>query len=334
MSIVKSLLTALLSCFLATSALSQEFISDQLRQPALDAVKGKTVVFVPMAMSFDLPAGWAAVMQQEAKALGYKLDIRDSNWSTDTGNRAISQAIIEKPDVLVVQNPDVSSYARLLRRAEQAGIKVIQVNMSSTYQTSAFVGADFYGIGLNAAKRLAEVCGKSKGKSGKVAVIEGPVTAAASVFQHNGFFDGMKDPSEITVVSTQSADWDPSKARSITQTVIQQHPDLCGVVGYWDVMDAGTGAAIQESGRDIYLVTSGGGNETACQGLENGTFDEVISYDVPGQGRDINTAIKVLLQAQASESALKFSLYSPNTSITKETLNASSCWNLANLKAQ
>lgn len=311
---------------------AEEGLVDDIRQPTLDALKDKTVVFVPMSMSFDLPEGWAAVMKKEAERLGYKLDIRDANWSTDTGTRAITQVITEKPDILIVQNFDVASYARSLKRAVDAGIKVVQVNMKSSYQTDAFVGADWYGIGEYAAKRMVEKCGKSTGKSGKIALIQGPATAAASVYQLNAISTTLKDSDEIQVVSSQTGDWDQSKARGIAQTVIQQNPDLCGIIGFWDVMDAGTGAAIAESGKDVYLITSGGGNKTACQGVENGTFDEVISYDVPGQGRDLNNTIKILLQSPAAAGEVKFALYTPNKIISKETMTQDSCWDLDALK--
>lgn len=314
------------------AAHAQDGMVDELRQPTLDSLAGKKVIFVPMSMSFDLPEGWAAIMQKEAKRLGYTLDIRDANWSTDTGTRALTQAITEKPDVIVVQNFDVASYARTLKKAEDAGIKVIQVNMKSSYQTDAFVGADWYGIGQYAANRMIEKCGKASGKSGKIAIIQGPATAAASVYQLNAISETLKGHDDIKIVSSQTGDWDQSKARGIAQTVIQQNPDLCGIIGFWDVMDAGTGAAIQESGKDIYLITSGGGNKTACQGVENGTFKEVISYDVEGQGRDLNNAIKVLLQSKEAAGAVKFALYTPNKLISKETMSTNSCWDLDQLK--
>ncbi|MGD9912631.1 MAG: sugar ABC transporter substrate-binding protein [Rhizobiaceae bacterium] len=313
-------------------AYAEEGLVDEIRQPTLDALKGKKVVFVPMSMSFDLPEGWAAVMKKEADRLGYTLDIRDANWSTDTGTRAITQVITEKPDILVVQNFDVASYGRLLKRAVDEGIKVVQVNMKSSYQTDAFVGADWYGIGQYAAQRMVEKCGKSTGKSGKIALIQGPATAAASVYQLNAISETLKDSTEVEIVSSQTGDWDQSKARGIAQTVIQQNPDLCGIIGFWDVMDAGTGAAIAESGKDVYLITSGGGNKTACQGVDNGTFDEVISYDVPGQGRDLNNTIKVLLQSPLAAGEQKFALYTPNKIISKETMATDSCWDLDLLK--
>lgn len=333
MTIRKLLLAAAAVGMLALGqAHAEEGLVDEIRQPTLDALKGKKVVFVPMSMSFDLPEGWAAVMKKEADRLGYTLDIRDANWSTDTGTRAITQVITEKPDILIVQNFDVASYGRLLKRAVDEGIKVVQVNMKSSYQTDAFVGADWYGIGQYAAQRMVEKCGKSTGKSGKIALIQGPATAAASVYQLNAISEALQGSSEVEIVSSQTGDWDQSKARGIAQTVIQQNPDLCGIIGFWDVMDAGTGAAIAESGKDVYLITSGGGNKTACQGVENGTFDEVISYDVPGQGRDLNNTIKILLQSPAAAGELKFALYTPNKVISKDTLTLDSCWDLDLLK--
>lgn len=332
MKILYALLAMTTASILGLSALAQEGMIDELRAPILDQLKGKKVVFVPMSMSFDLPEGWAAIMQGEAEERGYELDIRDANWSTDTGTRAITQAILEEPDIIVVQNFDVTSYARTLKRAEDKGIHVVQVNMRSVYATDAFVGADWHGIGEYAAKRMVEVCGKSAGKSGKIAIVQGPATAAASVYQLNAISQTVGETDEIEIVSSQTADWDQSKARAITQTVIQQNPDLCGVIGFWDVMDAGTGAAITESGKDIYLITSGGGNQTACQGVENDTFDEVISYDVPGQGRDLNNVISILLQSDAKAGDLQFALYTPNKIIRKDTLTATSCWTLDELR--
>jgi ribose transport system substrate-binding protein len=333
MKITKTILAATAAALIAaTAASAEEGLVDEIRQPTLDALTGKTVAFVPMSMSFDLPEGWAAVMKKEADRLGYKLDIRDANWSTDTGTRAITQLVTEKPDILIVQNFDVTSYARSLKRAQDAGIKVIQVNMKSSYQTDAFVGADWYGIGQYAANRMIEKCGKGAGKSGKIAIIQGPATAAASVYQLNAISETLKGRDDIAIVSSQTGDRDQSKARGIAQTVIQQNPDLCGIIGFWDVMDAGTGAAIAESGKDVYLITSGGGNKTACQGIENGTFDEVVSYDVPGQGRDLNNTIKILLQSKEAAGESKFALYTPNKIITKETLGTDSCWDLDVLK--
>jgi ribose transport system substrate-binding protein len=64
-----------------------------------------------------------------------KFEIRDPHFSADAGAQAITSLISEKPDVLVVHNPDVQSYAKLLKRAEEAGIHVVQINMRSNYNS-------------------------------------------------------------------------------------------------------------------------------------------------------------------------------------------------------
>jgi ribose transport system substrate-binding protein len=66
--------------------------------------------------------------------------------------------------------------------------------------------------------------------------------------------------------------------------------------------------------------------------VQNGTYSEVVSYDVPGQGRDLNDAIKILIQSKEPAGKLKFALYTPPKIITKATLKPDSCWDLDELK--
>ncbi len=47
------------------------------RDPYYEKLKGKKVIFVPLAMGFDLTEGWAAIMRRQAKDLGYSFEIRD-----------------------------------------------------------------------------------------------------------------------------------------------------------------------------------------------------------------------------------------------------------------
>jgi ribose transport system substrate-binding protein len=307
-------------------------IDDPTREPFYSKLEGKKVAFVPVAMGFDLTEGWAAGMRDQLEPLGITFEIRDPSWNTDAGAQAITSLITEKPDVMVIHNPDVQSYARLLKKAEDAGIYVVQVNMNSSYSTDAFIGADYVGLGERMANRLIEECSPEKGGSGEIAIVQGVLTAAASAYQMQGLNNVLSKHPDMKVVSNQAADWDATKARNITATAIQQHPDLCGVVGFWDVMDLGTGAAIKESGKEIFLITSGGGNKAACDGLANGTYSEVVSYDVPGQARDIATMIENLLQHGQEPGSVKSTLFSPLTFLTKDNMTPESCWTLAGQK--
>jgi ribose transport system substrate-binding protein len=297
-------------------------------------IKGKKVAFVPISMGHDLPQGWAAGMESAAKRLGFVLDIRDPNWSVDAGAQIITSLIPEKPDIMVVQNTDEVAYAKLIKKAMEAGIKVIQMNTHSKTVSDAFVGADWYGIGLMQAEAMAKACGEDSGKSGKIAVIQGLPTAPSSIAVLAGIKDVLAKHPKMEIVALQAADWDATKAHAVASTVITQHSDLCGVIGMWDGMDIGIAAAIREEGKtnSLVLVTSGGGEKTACDNLQNGSFSAYVSYDVPQQARDLNDAIEVLLQQSAPAGSQPFALYTPNKLLTKDTLKSDSCWIMDELK--
>jgi ribose transport system substrate-binding protein len=328
MRLIKSLLLSAAVASGAGPALAQEGIDDPTRAPYYDSFKGKRVAYVPVAMGFDLTEGWADGLKTALEPLGVTFDVRDPNWNTDAGAQVITALISEKPDVIVVHNPDVQSYARLLKRAEEAGIYVVQVNMRSSYSTDVFVGADYVGMGEQIGQRLVDKCSPANGGSGKVAITQGVLTAAASVYQMQGINNVLSQHADMQIVSNQAADWDSTKAKNIAATVIQQHPDLCAITGFWDVMDIGTAAAIKESGKDVYLLTQGGGNRMACDNLANGNFSEVVVYFVPGQARDMATMIKHLLQHGQAPGTTRTTLFTPLDFLTRDNMTAASCWDM------
>ena len=307
-----------------------EGIDDPRRTDYFKEFAGKTIAFLPVTMGIDLTDGWAAVMKQQADRLGMKLEIRDPHFSADAGAQAITSLIAEKPDVLVVHNPDVQSYAKLLKRAEEAGIHVIQINMRSNYNSDAYVGADWIGIGEAEAQGVIDKCGANT--SGKVAVLQGQPTSGSDSGMMKGVENLFSKHPEIKQVANVAGEWDATKAHAVISTVIQQNPDLCGVVGFWDVMDLGAAAAIKESGKPIVLVTSGGGEQMACDNVEKGVFDKEIAYQVMDQGRDLNDMIATVLESGLPAGKLKAVIYSPQLVISKATLHPGLCWSARALK--
>lgn len=324
--------SALVGTVAVAGAATQGLDNADRRDPYYKPLEGKRVVFVPLAMGFDLTEGWAAIMRRQAEDLGYKFEIRDPNWSTDAGTRAITALISEKPDLMIIHNPDVQSYARLLKRAEAAGIKVLQVNLESSFTTDSYVGADWVKVGYIEANVLAEKCGPDT--SGKIAIMQGVPTAASNLYELFAYHDVFDKLDHIQIVSEQAANYDPAKARAIMETVLEQHPDICGVVGNWDNQDVGAGAAIQEAGKSdqVYVVTSGGGTTNGCENIEKGLLDMIVSYDVPLQGDILNQQIVELLLSDADAGEIKNTYYTPLTLLTKDNLTPRNCWSLDDLK--
>ncbi|MCC0001011.1 MAG: sugar ABC transporter substrate-binding protein [Methylobacteriaceae bacterium] len=317
----------------AGPALAQKGLDEPFQAQFKAALAGKTVAYIPVSMNFDLTEGWFAGVKKELEPYGMKVIVRDPNWSTNAGAQALTTLISEKPAAIIVHNPDVQTYARLMQRAEAAGIHIIQINMGSVYRSSAFVGANWIEIGERDTEAVVKAC---EGKSNKIAIMQGALSAAASAYTLKGVENVLAKHPQIKVVSSQAADWDAAKAKGIAQTVLKQHPDLCGIVGFWDGMDIGTAAAIKEAGLTgkVFLATSGGGERKgACELVKNGSFDLNLSYDVPTQAADMAGMIKWLLSAGVKPGSVKGSIYTTLVPITKANASVeSTCWNLSDLK--
>jgi ribose transport system substrate-binding protein len=324
----------LISLAAAQAALAQgKGLDEPFRLGYQKALAGKVVGYIPVAMGFDLTQGWLDGLKKELEPSGMKVELRDPNWSTNAGAQAFTALIAEKPAVIVVHNPDVQTYAKLIKKAEDEGIYVVQINMRSAQASTAFVGADWVEIGERDTQAVADAC---KGKSNKIAIVQGAPTAAASAYTLKGVENTLAKNKQLQVVSNQAADWDAAKAKALTQTVLKQHPDLCGIVGFWDGMDIGTAAAIKEAGLTgkVFLATSGGGEQKgACDLVKSGAIDYDLSYDVPTQAADMAAMIKWLVQGGVKAGAAKQNIYTTLIPITKDNASKdTTCWKLATTK--
>ncbi len=326
-----ALMAAGLSLAAANTAFAQgKGLDEPFRDGYKKALAGKTVGYIPVAMGFDLAQGWFDGLKKELEPSGMKVVVRDPNWNTNAGAQAFTALIAEKPAVIVIHNPDVQTYARLIKKAEDEGIYVVQINMRSAQPSTAFVGADWVDIGERDTQAVVDAC---KGKSNKIAIVQGAPTAAASAYTLKGVENVLAKNPQIKVVSNQAADWDAAKAKALTQTVLKQHPDLCGIVGFWDGMDIGTAAAIKEANLTgkVFLATSGGGEQKgACDQVKSGAFDLDISYDVPTQASNMAAMIKWLVQGGMKPGAAKQNIYTTLIPLTKANAsNEGACWKLA-----
>jgi ribose transport system substrate-binding protein len=333
LNMTKCLAGAAALCAFAVLPAAAQGLDEPFQASFKQALAGKTVAYIPVAMNFDLTEGWFAGVKKELEPYGMKVIVRDANWSTNAGAQALTTLISEKPAAIIVHNPDVQTYAKLMQRAENEGIYIIQINMGSVYRSSAFVGANWIEIGERDAEAVVKSC---QGKSNKIAIVQGALSAAASAYTLKGVENVLAKHPDVKVVSSQAADWDASKAKAIVQTVLKQHPDLCGIVGFWDGMDIGTAAAVKEAGLTgkVFVATSGGGERKgACELVKSGAFDLNVSYDVPTQAADMAAMIKWLLSSGAKPGSVKGSAYTTLIPITKENADsATACWNLADLK--
>ena len=300
------------------------------------ALTGKRIVLVPMAMGFDLAQGWTAILKKEVEAFGGIFETRDPNWNVEAGAQAITEAISSgnKPDVLIAMSFDLNSYSKLLKRAQKEGIYVILIDNPANFAADAYVGGDWNRLGQLEAEAVIKGCGPDSSK--KIGLVQGDETNATSLFQYAGIMEVMKKHPDFEVVAKPDSNWDATTSRNVTTTMLQQHPDLCGIIDFWDGDATGAAAAIRDAKKQdqIYLVTTGGGEETTdCKLLGDGTFDAVVSTELVNESEAMVAMIKYLLQSGQPAGTASTYIYTLLSTITKDNMTPSSCWSLKALQA-
>lgn len=324
--------TALMAVAFGSVAVAQE---DPGPAAYAAALKDKRVVMVPMAMGFDLAQGWAAYLKKEVEAFGGVFETRDPNWSIEAGAQAITEAISSdpKPNVLVVHSPDLNSYAKLFKKAQKEGIYVVAIDNPVNYPVDAFIGSDWDRLGQLEAEAVIKGCGENSSK--QIGLVQGDQVNASSLYQYAGIMKVMEKHPDFKIVAKPDSNWDATTARNVTTTMLQQFPDVCGIIDFWDGDATGTAAAIREAGKQdkIFLVTTGGGEKVDCDALENGTFGAVVMTELHGQSRDINAILKYLLQSGQAPGTASTYIYTLEKATTKADLTPATCWNLKALQA-
>lgn len=332
LEIGKKLAMGLLACTLLAPALQVH--AQDATDPAYAALKGKKIVYIPIAMNYSLTQAWYAGMKREADRFGYDITIKDPNWDAASSVQAFQAALREKPDLIVTLPTDTTSISRLVTKAKEDKIPVIEVQQITSAAPSIYVGPDFRAFGKANAEAVVKACGKDSGKSGKVAIVLGVVTAPASISWEQGIKSVFADRKDITVVTTQAADWDASKSNAIATTALQQNPDLCAIMDMWDGQAAGSASAVRTAGKtgSVFVATTGGGEKPACDAIASGGFSHYVSFNAETQAIYLNALIKSVLQSKLPQNDLRSIVITPPKVLTKDTLSPSSCWTLDELK--
>lgn len=324
MKILTTLLASALALVLCTGlAQAAETLHDTWQKN----VAGKRIVYFPVSFAQGLPHIWGVEMKKEAEALGIKFEIRDPDFNPQREEQMIAAMIPQKPDVMIVHNPNVQVLANVLKKAQEAGIYVIQVNMASRTRTDAYVGIYPEDDGIKMAQSAVDACSGPDARSHKVALMIGEPTSAYTMGILKGAMSVFDQHKDIKIVSRQAANWDPKTAHDKADTVLQANPDLCAYIGWWVGQDVGIAQAVKRAGLQgkVKVITTGGGEPPACEYLKQGLFYEAFNYNALLQAHEMMAIAKFLLQSGQPAGTFHATIYTPVVGVTKDTVTPASC---------
>src|SRR5690625_980310 len=160
-------------------------------------------------------------------------------------------------------------------------------------EVAAFIGSDNYEGGVIAATYVGEVLNGS----GKVAILEGIPGHETADSRQRGFLDGISKFEGVTVVTSQTANWERSLGYNVFENILQSYPDLDAVFAASDLMALGAVEAIASSGRQQgeIVVVGFDAHQEAVEAVRNGSMHATIAQNPREIGQaGVEAAYKLL----------------------------------------
>jgi len=181
----------------------------------------------------------------------------------------VEQTIAQKVDAIVIAPADSKALVPVCKKAMDTGIVVINIDNKLDAGVLAAKNASIPFIGPNNRKG-AELAGRelaSKLKAGdKVAIVEGAPNAFNATQRKLGFEDAIR-AAKLTVVTSQTGNWEMDKANQVVSGMITEHPDLKGIFCANDNMALGAVAALKAAGKLDEVMVAGFDNISAVHQL-------------------------------------------------------------------
>ena len=222
----------------------------------------------------------ANVMQLEAAKYGYELIALSGNQDPARQNNQLSDFVAQGYDAIFLNPVDSKSAGEGVKKAYNAGIPVFTFDIQVTDNDAkeliiSHIGSDNYQGGRLAGESMM----KATGDKGKIAILSFPEITSCK-FRVSGFRDILKENnSKLQIVIELSARGNRNDGFSVTNDILQTHPDIAGIFAINDPSALGAFAAIQKAGKveEIAIV----GFDASPSG-KRAVFEKKI-YDSPQQ---------------------------------------------------
>ncbi|MFJ6573463.1 substrate-binding domain-containing protein [Streptomyces sp. NPDC091292] len=252
-------------------------------EPAADDKPGKQVTIGFAGPQAD--HGWLNAINDNAKNRAKKysdvtLEITEGSNDTAAQIGQIETLINKKVDVLVILPADGKALTQVGLKAMRAGIPV--VNLDRIFNTPqayrCWIGGDNYGMGFNAGQYIGE---KLKGKQGaKVVELAGIDNLELTKQRTQGFDDALKNYSNIEKVARQAADFTVESGQAKMAQLLQAQKQIDALWNHDDDQGVGALRAIDQAGRDEFLMVGGAGALSAFEAIkaDNSVLKATVLY--------------------------------------------------------
>jgi erythritol transport system substrate-binding protein len=203
----------------------------------------------------------------EAKKLGYQTLVLSHDDDPTKQSQEFDTAISRKAAAIILDNAGADSSEAAIQRAKDAKIPTFLIDREinkTGIAVAQIVSNNAQGAGLGG-----QEFAKLMGNTGEYAELTGKPTDTNAGVRSQGYHGILDQYPGLKMVAQQSANWDQAEALSKTQTILQAHPNIKGIIAGNDTMALGAWAAVQASGKKIIVTGFDGSPDVVSSILKN-----------------------------------------------------------------
>jgi ribose transport system substrate-binding protein len=230
-----------------------------------------------VVIGFSAPAadhGWMAGITEAARAVDEEYDDVELRVAEGTNDVSAQIAQVETfindgVDAIVLLPFDGAAMTPVALQAMEAGIPVINVDreFDSPFAARATILGDNYGMGVSAGTYVCEQLGDNP--DAVVAEIAGIDSLPLTQDRSQGFADAL-DECGLDVDNRVAADFTVEGGEEAAANLLQAAPQIDAIWNHDDDQGVGVLAAIENAGRDEFIMVGGAGSANAMRAIQEG----------------------------------------------------------------
>jgi erythritol transport system substrate-binding protein len=252
--------------------------------------KGMICVIVP-----PVENPFFGAMQQiaadKAEELGYTTTRLVHNDDANTQLELFESCIADGAVAIILDNAGADATVAAVQAAKDAGIPSFLVDREITSEGVAV--AQIISNNYQGATILAEYFAELMGEEGTYIELTGRDTDTNAHVRSDGYHEVLDALEGMEMVAQQTANWSQDEGFTVTEALLQQYPDVKGIISGNDTMALGAQAAVLAAGKPEIIVVGFDGSDDAIISINQGELKATSLQPVA------EMAIQAAVQADA-----------------------------------
>ena len=233
-----------------------------------DAHRKKLIVIIVPSQDNPYFKAEADAAAAHALDLGYRVRVDAHEDDAFRQDNLVDAAIASNAAAIILDNAGADATVSAVRRATKAGIAVFLIDRE--IDAKGIAKAQIISDNDQGARLVAAEFARAMNGRGEYAELLGKESDTNAQIRTRGFHAVLDQYPDLKLVSAQSANWSQAEAFQKTETMLQAHGNIAGIIAGNDTMALGATAALKSAGKSNVQITGFDGSPDAIDAIERG----------------------------------------------------------------